>query len=366
MSKLALVFSRVALYRNTRIFGEMDPYCKIRSSIDSDQTPPHIDGGNNPDWSGRTYEIRYQNPSETITFEVWDKDETKDVQVGEARELISKLLGGRCKLNLVYNGRMAGQLEVNATHPQKSELNKNFLSEVEENRSYYEESKRSAVLEEEQQYFRKPKDQSEFRPNESELKSEYFYEDNIPKQELPNDFDLSPEEMQKQQEYLKLYELNKQMNPKTNSPPKKKEHIMSFTSKEPLKCSGEREVEVMTTGIQNRPISPIVLILISGVSADLGRRNEDGNSWLEIVLLNGFREPISENYTVYRNTKDFKEWEFKMSDKSFLKLMNEDPTAQVALYARTFENGYSCDVDSCKIEVVFSSFDSDYEKYQLF
>ena len=386
MSKLAIVFSRVTLSRNTRIFGEMDPYCKIRSSIDSEQTPPHIDGGNNPDWSERTYEILYQNPSEIIIFQVWDKNETKEILVGEAKELISKLLSGKFKLNLVYNGRMAGELEVKATHSQNSENKRNLLSAVEENRSYFEESKGSVVFEEnhqQDQFFKKPKNQSEFHPNNSELKSEYYYENKgpieveIPKhllepssiydQEDPqNNFNLSPQELKQQQDYLKACEVNKQINPVNNSNRKEKDHMLIFENDEILNCSGKQKMAALYTVIQNRPKSPIVLIRVSGESANCGKRFEHGNSWLEITVLNGSGKPISEEFTVYKNTKDFEKWNYEMKDAGFLKLMNDTPNSQVALYARTYEKGYSCDVRSCKIEVIFRSFDSDFEKYELF
>ena len=74
---------------DTEIFGQMDPYVKVRVGNQEYKTKTANDMGKNPTWNDTfTFKI---NGEQTLDFYLYDKDVGKDDYIGEGKINLSTL-----------------------------------------------------------------------------------------------------------------------------------------------------------------------------------------------------------------------------------------------------------------------------------
>jgi Ca2+-dependent lipid-binding protein len=97
------------LFRNTEIFGQMDPFVVIDYDGKKYKTKVLDDAGKNPIWN-QTIEVPIKSIKDNLKFTCYDEDFIMDSCVGEAVFKVTELVGKKQWFTLEYNGKLAAKI----------------------------------------------------------------------------------------------------------------------------------------------------------------------------------------------------------------------------------------------------------------
>ncbi|CAI2374418.1 unnamed protein product [Moneuplotes crassus] len=121
MAKLVIEPKTARLYRDTEMFGKMDPFIKFKCGSQKKKTKTHNSGGKNPRWNDVITMGCFGCKSLTIT--VYDEDTFSNDKVGTYTLPISEIQAqGIYKdwIKLMYKGKVAGELYLEITYMDKT------------------------------------------------------------------------------------------------------------------------------------------------------------------------------------------------------------------------------------------------------
>lgn len=102
------------LFRDTEIFGEMDPFVVIQYLTHKERTKTVESGGKNPRWKNEKFEFKIEKLTDKITFRCFDEDSIIDDNLGEITVAVKFLaLEGSTSsewLKLKYKGKASGEI----------------------------------------------------------------------------------------------------------------------------------------------------------------------------------------------------------------------------------------------------------------
>lgn len=100
------------LFRDTEVFGKMDPYCILTTKEHKFKTRVCQGGGKNPKWTDQ-FEMKVYDLHEEIKFTIMDEDTVSDDTVGYGLVKVSSLCingGVHDWFSITYKNKLAGQI----------------------------------------------------------------------------------------------------------------------------------------------------------------------------------------------------------------------------------------------------------------
>ncbi|TNV81761.1 hypothetical protein FGO68_gene14942 [Halteria grandinella] len=112
---ISLTIVRGRLFRDTEIFGQMDPFIRIIHKGNRYQTKVHDEAGKNPEWN-ETFNINLENFDDPFQLTCYDEDVLSDDFIGEASFRANQLCGEQANAikrewhALVYKGQKSAEI----------------------------------------------------------------------------------------------------------------------------------------------------------------------------------------------------------------------------------------------------------------